>query len=282
MRIKQFDLMLAVAISFLNLLWTVRQGHSLMIGMALALPMVFFLPGYTLIKVLFYRSRLEGVRRFLLCLALSMAIEILCGFVLNATPWGLRPFSWAICLSTLTTVFSLLAALLQKGQKRVSTGEIWLLWLRSDLGKHWKKRVAVTLGLLLALGMAVYSIQFSVNSVVHQRRSGFTQLWIVQADQVNHSCSVLIGIGSFEFTPVKYHIVMTVNGSQAKAWSSITLSPQRTWNTSVPVTSVATGNANVVVQLYRVDKPGIVYRDVHLTLRSLGGDRSGQGQQCTT
>ena len=61
---------------------------------------------------------------------------------------------------------------------------------------------------------------------------------------------------------------MTVEKTQAATWPSFELAPQGEWERLVPLAPNATDNVFVEVQLYRLDKPQTVYREVHLTLKS--------------
>lgn len=284
MRIKKFDLVLAMAmlIALLNLLWTWRQGHSQVIGTIIALPMAYLLPGYTLLKTLFYGIRLTGTRLLILSIATSLALDVVSGLALNMTPLGLSRLSWTIYLSSLTLLFSLIAMLLQMRQRETIISRVALLLTGIELRKHKKQHILAGIVFLVAVSIAAFSLQYSINSATHQKRSGFTQLWVVQTNQAHYDCAVSIGVSSFEFKPITYRIVMSVNGSQTEVWSSITLSPQKVWRASVPIMPVVLQGATVNVQLYRTDKPTIVYRNVHLKLLSLPSNKNTQGHQCTT
>jgi uncharacterized membrane protein len=150
MRLKDLDLGFAVMIAVMSMLWAVlssRAGASheflqaaqqaaqhaffarwataaaaqnkpapTLIGILLALLLVFVLPGYTLTEVMFHKGALESSHRLLLSLALSLAIDILSGFILNLLPGGLQAVSWAALLGAVTVVFALLAAFLRRGR----------------------------------------------------------------------------------------------------------------------------------------------------------------------
>jgi len=65
------------------------------------LPLVLFLPGYSLIAALFPRKDdLDGIERVALSFGLSIAVVPLLGLALNYTPFGIR-------LSPVLTVLSL-------------------------------------------------------------------------------------------------------------------------------------------------------------------------------
>ena len=69
----------------------------------LGLPLVLFLPGYSLIATLFPRKAdLDGIERIALSFGLSIAITPLLGLALNYTPFGIRLSPVLIVLSVFT------------------------------------------------------------------------------------------------------------------------------------------------------------------------------------
>ena len=139
MRLKNLDLIVSVLIAAINVGWVLLLNPLALVGIILALPLVFFLPGYTLTEALFKQSsgtsiplirepKLRIERRFnvsdrlILSLGLSLAIDIICGFALNILPLGLQSLSWSVSLGFLTMIFSLIAAYRRRG-KAVSTGD---------------------------------------------------------------------------------------------------------------------------------------------------------------
>lgn len=75
---------------------------------------VLFLPGYSLVEVLYPRERdLTPLERLALSVGLSLAVIPLIGLLLNYTPWGIR-LSPVIVSSTLFTSAMLTIALYRK------------------------------------------------------------------------------------------------------------------------------------------------------------------------
>src|SRR5262245_13923461 len=107
---KSFDLALVCALALAAMALTLLGVSSPALRLLLGLPLALVLPGYALMSALFPRHRLGGVERTLFTLSLSLSTVILCGFVLNRTPWGLRPESWAVILSEIILGASLIAA----------------------------------------------------------------------------------------------------------------------------------------------------------------------------
>src|SRR5712692_6614688 len=134
MRLKNVDLVVAMFFVVINVSWIQFPNRPLVIGIILALPLIFILPGYTLTQILFrkrspvpdYSSNLilrpilkieqpiDAVDHIILSLGLSMAIDVVVGFGLNVLPIGLQALSWTLSLGLITTVFALLAAFLRR------------------------------------------------------------------------------------------------------------------------------------------------------------------------
>ena len=72
------------------------------------LPLVLFLPGYSLIATLFPRKDdLDGIERIALSFGLSIAVVPLLGLALNYTPFGIRLTPILIVLSVFTISLAL-------------------------------------------------------------------------------------------------------------------------------------------------------------------------------
>ena len=293
MRFKNLDLIAAILIAAINIGWTQIPNRPLSVGIILALPLTFILPGYTLTQVLFrmrspdqsldssndliVRPSLKighpvgGADQTVLSFGLSLAIDVLVGFALNVFPIGLQALSWTLSLGLITTVFALLAAFLR----------------RRDIVKVARApRPRITIYDCILFGLAILvaaaAIWLSIIRPLEPQPS-FTQFWMLPSKQADNSCAVSIGVQSFELTSVMYRVVMTVGGSQTNTWSSIVLAPQEEWSRSVPVKPGAASSLYIEAQLYRADTPGTAYRNVHLIFHISKGSKNGQvQQQCST
>lgn len=261
MRLKNADLIVIVVIAALNIVWVLLSAHSTIIGIILALPLVFVLPGYAVTEALAYNRSLSVTYRALLSLGLSLAIDILSGFVLNMFSVGLRALSWVVLLGLLIVVFSLLVAYLRR---KSSADERRLLAFRF--------RIYDYLLAGLALLMVVLSLQYSATSVEQPPHAGFTQLWMLPP-QTTKNCTVRLGVRSFESTSTTYHIMMKENGIQVGIWSPIVLTPQEEWDHVVTIPTLSASSVSVEVSLYKADRPEKVYREVHLVLKNVEEER---------
>jgi uncharacterized membrane protein len=271
MRLKNLDLLVTMSIAVMNLVWALLPSHITVIGIIIALPLIFMLPGYTLTEVLFHKRSLDASHRLLLSLGLSLAIDVLSGLILNMLPIGLQAISWAVLLGLLTVVFSLLVAFLRRGA----------LW---NMARPPRFRLTIYEGILfgLAILVAILSLVYTTIGAERQQYPGFTQLWMLPEVQAGTSCAVRLGVHSFESTSVTYRITLTMNGTQVTTWPAVTLAPQEEWDRLVSITPEVTDNLYVQAELYRLDRPQAMYREVHLTLSNLGKSKDGKMRLCGT
>ncbi len=319
MRIKNRDLVVAISIAALNMIWTQIPHRPLLVGIIFALPLTFILPGYTLTQVLtskrsaaqtldahssMPRSGLkkgrsvDGIDQLVLTLGLSLAVDVLVGFALNVFPSGLQAQSWALALGLFTTLFALLAVFLRRRHTvqvaSVPGPRITLRKVRLVADPSAPVQVTnvpgprITIFDALLVGLVLLVATTAIWSAIIrplEPQSSFTQLWMLQANQASKSCAVSIGVQSFESTPVTYQVVVLVNSTQIGSWASIVLAPRKEWLQSVqviPNLSHSMSSMSIEAQLYRVDKSNTVYRNVHLTFYIAAGSKNGPvQQQCT-
>ena len=72
---------------------------------------VLYLPGFTLVELLFPEgTSLDGLERFALSVGLSLAIVMFDGLILNYLPWGIRSTPIIVSLSLFVVSFAAFAA----------------------------------------------------------------------------------------------------------------------------------------------------------------------------
>jgi uncharacterized membrane protein len=289
MRFRNLDLIIAMFIVMLNIAWTQVPYHLVIVGILLALPLIFFLPGYTITQTLFRRRSSEntlnvssnliqrpelkighpisGTDQLLLSFGLSMAVAVLVGFVLNILPVGLEALSWVLSLGLITLTFAMIAAILRREDIPAVAKPLRVFISLQDC-------IFFTLALLVIASV----VWFTVGRPL-QPQSSFTQLWMLPVNQTNKACAVSIGVQSFESSDETYRVVVSVNKTQINAWSSIELTPQQKWVQTVPVPSNTAGSLYIEAQLYKADKPDVAYRNVHLTFYVSSINNNGHVQQ---
>jgi len=95
--------LLSVALVFAN------SGLALYPRYAFGGLLILFLPGYSLIEMLYPKKELDALTRLALSIGLSLALVPLVGLSLNYTPFGIRLLPVAFSLSGLTLVFLVVA-----------------------------------------------------------------------------------------------------------------------------------------------------------------------------
>ena len=245
--------------------WALLPHPPLFVGVLLAIPLVLILPGYTLTQALLRKRAADqpgAVDSIAFSLGLSLVIDVVVGFLLNLTPLGLQWQSWSFSLGLLTALFAAMAALL----RQKLPGRIGAYTSGRDLSRPYKE------GALLGAALVVVALAFWLSMMrPAQPQPSFTQFWMIPSTSTNSGCAVRIGVQSFEAGTVRYHIQVTSDGVQVTSWPSIRLATQQEWDQMVLLLPASGSSVFVDARLYRLDAPGTIYREVHVSLRGCGG-----------
>lgn len=306
MHLKNSDIFVVLGIVLLNVVWLLLPYTVLWVSVLLALPLVFFVPGYMLTAVLTHTRRLDVFHHLTFSLGLSLTLDILGGFLLNMLPMGLRTQSWVALLSCLTLIFALALLYFRRGMVYVSGREdrksvsehrdqqaprdrrmhmgrppemyapgMYALEMypskmyASETRSIFWTRVRDGIVFALAATLVIVSLVYATQGVAEGQHPGFTQLWILPPSPTTPGCTVNVGIRSFENGSVSYHAAMTIHGTQTMSWPTLVLTPNQQWERSIAIPPTTAKNMFVQVKLYRNDKPTVVYREVHITLNVL-------------
>ncbi|HET9849391.1 MAG TPA: DUF1616 domain-containing protein [Candidatus Dormibacteraeota bacterium] len=250
MRPRYPDLVLVAALAVIGAVVVVTSLGGPVTRLALGLPLALVLPGYALTAALFPGSTLGVPERLTVMLGIGLASLVIVGLVLNWTPWGLTPASWAVALATVTLPATLVAAIRRRGsaEQRVD----------SPLGgispEQWSTFGLAALALTAALLIAR-------SGALTPQGDGFTQLWMLPRAQANAN-QVRIGITSRERATVVYRLELE-SGSQVQTTWTFKLAPGQSWQTTAAVSPVRRG-AQTSAILFRLDVPDLPYRQVAL------------------
>ena len=258
MRQRNKDLYVAMGIAVMNITGAFFPTHLPAVSIILALPLIFFLPGYTLIEMLAHKYTLATSHRIIFSLGLSITLDCMGGFLLNVLPSGLRTQSWAVLLGCATLLLALLTLLLRRGTTPIESTLVAL-----ELGSLLRGGVLFCLAAVLIVVTLIYA----TNGVTQQSHTGFTQLWMIPPTSSGQNCIVRLGVHSFEKTPVTFHATLSVNSVREVVWPSIALSPNQVWEQPILVPANTAHAALIEVKLYKGNDSTSVYRQVHITLR---------------
>jgi uncharacterized membrane protein len=252
------------------MLWAFLPYHIPLLGIILALPLVFFLTGYTTIALFFYRNPPLLSMRILLSVAVSIVLDIVGGLALNLLPQGLQTTTWALLLGSITSINALITIYLRKKTHR---GYIF----------HFPKLTISKVGgsiFLASVAITIIAVFYAIQGVNQQPHPGFSEFWLLPASQTNSTCMISIGVQSFETSTITYRITLSMNGTLIHNWTPVSLHVQGRWVQSVPVripTNVH--EEEIEANLYRLDQPQSIYRNVHVTLYPQG---NGGSKGCST
>ncbi len=255
MRRYNLDVILVIIVVIFNMGWSLLSIHQPIIGTLLALPLLFVIPGYLLINVLFRERTFSITHQILLYLTVSVCIVLLSGFLLNLLPDGLNARSWSIYLGGLSILLGLLTVLRRRN-----------VVVPNSLARRVRLKLSGYILLGLTSVLIVASLGYSVVSATNQPHPGFTQLWLLPSQEVNNTWQLNLGVRSDELAPATYNVTMSVNHTIFKKWPLVTLHPDQNWNQLVSLPAVNSKNTYVQVQFYRIDNANSAYREVHITL----------------
>ncbi len=224
-------------------------------GLIFGLSLVLFIPGYALTSA-FLPDSLQGQPMRLLCsLGLSLSVTILVGLLLNLTPAGFQPYSWAITLGAIT----LLAALLALARRW--RDPIPALNVPHEPQGAYALTASSVIVLMMAAAILAGAYLVTRAAALEQPYPGFTQLWLLRAGPTDQK-SLLVGVRNLEEQPVSYRLEMTVGGQLVARWQLLSLDHSQEWQQVVSLANQQLppeGN-EVIVSLYRQDDPNTVYR----------------------
>jgi uncharacterized membrane protein len=187
----------------------------------LGLPLVLFLPGYTLLAALFVRKdRLKGLDRLALSFAASVAIVPLLGLVINYLPGGIGLPSFFVVIALFVLVVSAVAWI-RRG--RLVEGErfsVILRWPQSAFGGGIFKKFPSIVVALAALAVVVSLVYIIVTPKIQE---SFTEFYISGISdvsgyppelKVNEEQKVLVTVVNREGRTLDYRIEGSYNGKK--------------------------------------------------------------------
>ncbi len=225
----------------------VTETHHATARLAFALPSALFFPGYAITAAAFPKRTPSVTTRLLLSLGLSLVTTIVCGLLLNLTPWGLQASSWAIMLGGVTLSASAVAL------KRRSPLPV----LQLNFGLNLRQ------GLLLGLaGGVVLAAILVARTGALTTTTNFIQLWILPASEREQD-AIRVGIANSEPAAAKYRLRLVAGEELIHEWASIVLMPGEVWETVVHLPP-SYDVEELEAQLYRLEAPHEIYRRVTL------------------
>ena len=253
-----FDIVLVMVWVVAALVAVFWAAEGSVFRLVAGLPLVLYLPGYTLVAALFANRPLDRATRILLSVAASLVLTILCGLLLNALPWGLQPATWALALSLVCWVCGAVAV--ARREEHAAPGSVptqavlpnWLFGLRP--------------GAMLLVGMAVLAVLgacwWSIHSGLTAPFVGTSQVWLVPVPDTHGTAinRVQIGLRNLEGQQMTYRLQLVADREILSEWPAITLEDGEAADSYLPLPPAEQDTERVEALLYRADDPSHVYR----------------------
>ena len=278
------DLLIVMGLVLLTDIIVFTPGlNESMVRNLLGLPLVLFLPGYSLLAALFpAKSDLEGIERICLSFGLSIATVPLIGLALNYTSWGIRLLPILISLSVFTFLMCGLAYLRRSKLPQTEVFEVpfreTALSIKAEILKKPESKLDKALTVFL-----VFSILLSVTTLIYvvitpKEGEHFTEFYILgpegKADNyttkyvLGENGNITVGIVNHEYRPVNYTMEIRLENKSLplpENLQHITLAHNETWEEPVTFTPPFEGkNMKLEFLLFNETNKSMPYRDLHL------------------
>jgi uncharacterized membrane protein len=280
MQLKNFPTDLAFVILFTLLcipLVLIQPLNGTPIRIILGLPLVLFLPGYSLIAALFPRQDdLDGIERIALSFGLSIAVVPLLGLGLNYTPYGIRLSPVLIVLSVFTMALSLVAyvrrsTIPEEERFMVEFGSAFKTVKESITAENTRLdrilSVILIITIVLAISMVIYVI------VTPKEGEKFTEFYILGPGgnasdyptelNVGEAGEVIIGVVNHEYDTVTYQLEVRLAGEKIGE-EPVMLAHNETWERPFTFKASSTGEDQKLEFLLFKEGLEEVYRSLHL------------------
>jgi hypothetical protein len=227
------------------------------IALIFALPLALLLPGYAISAAAFARRKLAWPQVLLLSIALSLAVLVLGGLLLNYAG-GIHPLSWAVLLVLVVFAACRVAA------------------VRRDAGggaPHWPRLSLRRLELAMfggAIAATAVAVVLASSAVPADDALGYTQLWILPKVG-SHGNKAQVGVRSQEQTSVDFDLRIRI-GDERLLRRSFRLAPGETRLVRLRA-QPGSATVPVVATLLRHNRPFEVYRRVKGSLATPRGSR---------
>lgn len=233
----------------------------------LGLPLIFFIPGYTLVSALFPSDEgLDGTERVALGFGLSLALIPLIALGIEYSPWQLTLGPILTGLLTGTVTFSAIAVL-RRG--RVPTGRRYVVGrprLAMADPRNWDRRSRFAAG-IIAIGLLLLTGAGSVLVADRLQGEPMTEFALFNADgkpefyprEVNpdQPATVLVEVTNREGKPETYDLRVTAAGAEIARADGISVADGATVQQPVTIHDLPAGAGQIPVQfdLYRDNQP---------------------------
>ncbi len=252
-----FDLIFVGSLSLLCAL-VATSGLDLPILRVIAgLPLVLILPGLAIRLAIFPKKIFGMAEQILIVIGTSIMLAACLGVILSALGMRLDTKSWSIFLSLITLITCLVAAYRRQRLGVESP-------LNFTVNLHWGQLLFLGFAGLILIG--AFSFRWLPPDGL-KTDQGYTIFWI-RPDEAKPNL-IHLGVNSNEFSSKVFRVSLLADGQALQEWQDITLAPGEKWETTYELTEQQLSTARVEAQLYKLDDPQSVYRQVWLAPKSI-------------
>ncbi|AKB16439.1 DUF1616 domain-containing protein [Methanosarcina thermophila] len=278
------DLLIVIGLVLLTDIFVLAPGlNETILRNVLGLPLVLFLPGYTLIAALFpAKSDLDGIERTALSFGLSIAVVPLIGLGLNYTPFGIRLLPVLVCLSIFIFIMCWLAYIRRASLPETEAFEISFsaaaLSLKNEILEKPESKLdrALTIILILSILMSVATLEYVI--LTPKEGEHFTEFYVLGPQGIadnyttdytlGQSGTMIVGIVNHEYRPVNYTMQVRLENQLLplpENLQHITLDHNETWEETVTFTPPLVGqDMKLEFLLFNETDKTTPYRNLHL------------------
>lgn len=242
----------------------------------LALAVVLFFPGYTMVAALYpRRSDLNEIERVALGFGLSVAVVPLIGLANNYMPWGIHLYPLLVSVELFILTMSSLA---WWRRKRVRQGERFEPKLRPNISllsnlwipqRRWGRILAVALVVSMAGAIGIFGYVL----VTPKQGERFTEFYALGADGklggypeegvAGQPVVFRLAIVNRERETTEYYVRIDLDGQDVGEIGPLVLASYEKWDKDIAFTPTRAGaDQKVQLQLIRVG-----YQQVYRTLQ---------------
>jgi uncharacterized membrane protein len=198
-------------------------GFSPMLNLAVAGPLVLYLPGWAALLAL--DSEPDGwLESAVLNVALSLAIVVISGLLLHLAGAIARP-GWLAALGVVTLSGCLISV--AHGKRALAARPFEVGQPRARRASYWTIDLSM---MAMAIGLAGAAVATSFLLTVRHHEFYYTQLWIVPKQDAPDK--VVVGLRNEEGGDESYVIELLVDYHLVQAWSEVSLKQGEAWTTT--------------------------------------------------
>jgi uncharacterized membrane protein len=278
------DLLLVIGLVLLtNIFVLTPKLNETAIRGILCIPLVLFLPGYSLIVVLFpEKSGLKGIERAALSFGLSIAVVPLIGLSLNYSPWGIKLLPILVSLSVFIFIMCWIAHLIRAKLPETEafnvnfreTAVSFKAKIKSSPASKIDKILFVVLVLLILLSIATLFYVI----ITPKEDECFTEFYILGPNGkannyttkyvLGESGTVVVGIANHEYRHVNYTLELKLENKSLplpEKQKHINLDSNGIWKEPITFTPPFQGhNMKLEFLLFNETSESKPYQDLHL------------------